>query len=245
MNLIIGETGHKRSKFSKQLGNKTFQYTGKDESVVFLEEILFNLILKEKESNDQSLVVTFIDEEKVVLSFFNDAQTGNDGEASIEYLIKDFTGDKIKSFIKVFIKSKDIKPENTHYVNKKLDNLSLYDMDNNLIKEVNISEIEHVEFISGFKKNKSTYFSIILLIGVISGSIYGNNALEKYISESKLSLEREIRQTAINANELEREIKSSSVKYESFLKKDGNLFSDKSKYIKLKDSILALNLPKS
>lgn len=101
--LLFGSVTYKKLKFNKTLGEKTFYSEVKFDEFYFIEDIVFNVVSKYKPNllEKQFCLVTLLNKEKYVITFFND--TTNDkpnGESSIEYLLSDFSEEEIKEFIK-------------------------------------------------------------------------------------------------------------------------------------------------
>lgn len=244
MNIIIGETENSKYRFVKKIGNKTFTYNGIKENIVFLEELIYNAILKD--TVEEILVITNIKDDKYVLSFFNDInESSQKGESSIEYSIKEFSEEKIKNFINVFIGNKKILQNNIFYITLDPSNeeFNFYDSENNLKLNTFAKDIEHEEFISGFKKYKNVYIlSSILLIILIAG-IYGSVKINSYIEQENYKIGIEIKKIAMEKGKIEREVKIGSVKYLELSKDDNSLFKEKNNK-KLIEQINSLNLIK-
>lgn len=243
MNLVIGDTRSLKYKYLRKIGHKTFYYSGEKENIVFVEELIFNSILKDLDQNKRYLVIAKIDNERYTVSFFNETTEGVDEESSTEYLLKEFTEDKIKTFIEVFIDNSGIIKENIYFIEIIDENLKAFNLQYNLIFEDKIENIEHIELMNGFKKHKKLYFLILIFFVLIGASLFSVIKLLSYTSDTLEKQNNIIKGLVIKKGSIEREVKKGSQKYNTMLDTSNNLFSTK-KNKELIESINSLNLQK-
>lgn len=246
MEIIFGENPEGKIKFHKTIGEKTYSYNGNLDKVCFIEDVVFSTISKYKPEliNKNFCSITAINKEKYIISFYNDI-TGEkqNGDASIEYSLKDFSEDEIKQYINLIITEQNYDNETIVLLSVE-NNIFTFNNLKNDLDEVLVLKEEELEvevLISGYKKYAKSIILLIILISIITGLIYGSSYLKNTFDSEIKNLDGQKKSAEKKKKDIEKEIMEEKIKFNK-LETKKNLF-EPNNIPELDQKIYSIGLP--
>lgn len=232
MLFLHGETGNvNHYKFSKKINGKQFFYTGTADHGIFIEEIVYNGILKiDEELKDEHLQAIVIFDDMVLFINLNDSNNNQFGESTIVYSRLEFTDKEIMQFISDFILSEEsiffIEYKNEEFLfNRELGQIS---------KNFSLSDLNPEKLISGTERIKSLMKENIVFISAISLTVIIPLITFFPLTNKITELDTQIELLSFQENKLkfdkkkkEIEVTSTSKKYYEIEKMDDIFTSEK------------------
>lgn len=185
----IGQVGIERPKFRKDINGKLYGYSGQDNEMIFLEELISNAIFAQMPNLKMEILQLIVRFENIVFFMtFNDVQNDYDGEDTLEYSLDEFSMESIQESLQDFI----LNPEKLIVVEKNGDELSFFS-ERDIQFSVNINDVmtermvaSHKRIFELFKRNA---LSIMLTVIIISSSFFiynwGNIEIQKVEEQIK------------------------------------------------------------
>jgi len=242
MNILFGEAGKKQhAKFTLEINGKMFSYVGTDNEGVLIEDLIFNS-LKENMNTDIKFQVIVEMEESVFLISYNDYNPENKedepGEDTVVYYFSEFLEEDISTFIMELVNSTD-----TLVTCEYKEGILSFSSDLITTEEKEFTVLENdikvTELISTFKKIKNfiknRFTEIILIIMIILIPLMTINPLKKGIiknREIKINLlEKEISQLKKDRVKLRRKMKNRINEYRNIKKEKDIMENRKYNYL--------------
>jgi len=204
MNILYAKAGKKtNAKFTKNINNKFYSYTGMKEEGFLIEELVFNALSKHKEFKDIKFQVIVETEKFIYFITYNDQSSVQEGEDTIAYSLEEFSKENISEFISNLIIEDIPIVYITYHNNKLIINSDFL----NINEEIQDKDISVEKLISRITKIKaflsSKIIEIILIILIVSIPLLTITPLKNGIIENRNTLIKKLK-TEYNVYETEK-----------------------------------------